>query len=259
MENNETLMGQVMTFTAPSGITYTIREQNGGDDDILSNPQEARDLTNLSRFIAAIVIKCSLKENGKLSVEDAKNLPILDRYCILFKSRIFSLGKDMELEYDWGKENGGKLAYTIDLEDFLFNDYANLPSEEEMDSKPDAIPYYSVESSKDIPIVLKSGREVIFDLMTGVSEGYLLTLPLEKRTKNQELIARNLRVKLNDKWEKVTNFTNFSVKDMMEIRQAVAQADPIFRGTTTLENPHNGDKAEISLIGVSSFFYPGEI
>lgn len=255
---NEVIMGQQLTFTAPSGISYTIREQNGADDDILSNPQEARDLTNLSRFIASIVMSCSLK-SGKLTVEDAKSLPVLDRYCILFKSRIFSLGADLDFEYDWGKENGGKVSYSQDLNDFLFEDYGDLPSAEEMEAKPYAIPFYSVESSKDIKIALKSGHEVIFDLMTGNSEAYILTLPLEKRTKNQELIARNLRVKVGDNWEKVTNFSNFSVKDMQEIRRTVAASDPTFMGTTTIENPHTGEKAEISIIGVSSFFYPEEM
>lgn len=50
------LEGRKLEFTVPSGYKYTIREQNGADDDILSNPVEAATLKNISRFIAAIVI-----------------------------------------------------------------------------------------------------------------------------------------------------------------------------------------------------------
>ena len=67
MEKEE-LIGYNVTFTAPSGYEYTIREQNGADDDILSNPSEASTLINISRFIAGIVIDTNYTANRKLTV-----------------------------------------------------------------------------------------------------------------------------------------------------------------------------------------------
>lgn len=251
--------GKVCEFTLPSGYKVTIREQNGADDDLLSNPSEAQDLTNLSRFIASIVVNTDYTKSGKLTIADAKNLPILDRYCILFNSRIFSLGNELDFGYDWGKDNGGKITYAQNLEDFIF-DYAVIPSDAEMDAKPDAIPFYPEgKNLANIPIKLDTGKELLFDILNGNSEAYLVNLPLDKRTKNQELIARNLRLKVNDNWEKVTNFAVFSVKEMMQIRKAVASMDPIFQGTTTIENPKTGQTTTISIVAMPGFFYPEEI
>ena len=44
---------RTMEFIAPSGFKYVIREQNGEDEDILTNPKDARDLTNLIKFVAS--------------------------------------------------------------------------------------------------------------------------------------------------------------------------------------------------------------
>ena len=43
----ETIFGNQMTFTLPSGKVVTIREQNGADDDVLSNPMHAKDMINI--------------------------------------------------------------------------------------------------------------------------------------------------------------------------------------------------------------------
>jgi hypothetical protein len=106
-----------LTFTVPSGNLVTIREQNGADDDILSNPVEATNLMNLSRFISGIILKSTYKQ-GRLTVDEVHNLPVLDRYCIIINSRIFSLGEELEFTQDWGP-NGGKVAYTQDLREFF--------------------------------------------------------------------------------------------------------------------------------------------
>ena len=108
MEKEE-LTGYNVTFTAPSGYEYTIREQNGADDDILSNPSEASTLINISRFIAGIVIDTNSTTNRKLTVEQAHMMPSLDRYAILIKSRILSNGEDLEFEYDWGPDGVEKV------------------------------------------------------------------------------------------------------------------------------------------------------
>lgn len=255
----ENIMGHVKTFIAPSGFEYTIREQNGADDDILSNPSEARDLTNLSRFIASVVVDTDFTTNRKLSLEDAKRVPVLDRYCILFQSRMFSIGEEIDFEYDWGENNGGKVGYTQDLNEFLF-DYSGIPTDSELNSKPSAIPFYSNgKNITDIHITTHSGKEVMFDLMNGESEAYLLTLPLDKRTKNQELVARNLRLKVGERYEKVSDFSLFSLRDMVDIRKVVATYDPIFSGMTDVENPLTGEKAQINIIAIPGFFYPEEI
>ena len=247
-----------MEFVTPSGHVVTIREQNGADDDVLSNPVEATNLMNLSRFISNVVVKADYYENGKLTADQAHNLPVLDRYAILFNSRIFSLGETLDFDYDWG-DRGGKLNYEQDLNEFIF-DYSKLPTEEELDAKPNAIPFYP-EGKKltDFEITTQSGKSLLFDLLTARGEAWAANLPMEKQTRNVGLMARNLRLKVGEKYEAVTNFAMFSVKDMLEIRKVVNAYDPQFMGNTEISNPSTGEKTEISIVTMPGFFYPGEI
>lgn len=258
MDNKEVFETRKLEFVTPSGHTVVIREQNGADDDILSNPVEASNLMNLSRFIAAIVVKSDYNETGKLTVDQAHSLPVLDRYAILFNSRIFSIGETLDFDYDW-KENGGKATYEQDLREFIF-DYSKTPTEEELEAKPNAIPFYP-EGRKitDFEITTRSGKQLLFDLLTAKGEAWAANLPMEKQTRNVGLMARNLRLKVGDKYEAVSNFQMFSVKDMIDIRSEVNAYDPMFMGTTEIENPTTHEKAEVSVVAMSGFFYPGEI
>jgi len=245
-------------FITPSGHRVKIREQNGADDDILSNPAEATTLKNLSRFIAGIIMDSDYTNSGKLTVDEVHNLPSLDRYAILIHSRIFSLGPTMEFKYNWG-ENGGEVEYEQDLNELIF-DYSQTPTMEELEAKPNAVPFYpEPEKIKDIEFTLTSGKQLKFDLMTANGESYVANLPLDKQTKNQIYVARNLCYMVNEKWDKVSNFALFSVKDMIEIRNHIHSLDPIFNGTTIIENPVTHEKLEVPIVGMKDFFYPGEI
>ena len=258
METQEIYNTRQLKFTTPSGHMVSIREQNGADDDVLSNPAEAATLMNLSRFLAGIIIDSDYTSSGKLTAEEVHNLPSLDRYAILFNSRIFSLGETLEFKYNWG-QSGGEVEYEQDLREFLF-DYSKVPSMEELEAKPHAIPFYPEPGkTKDIEFTLTSGKKLKFDLMTANGENYITNLPLEKQTKNQVYVARNLCLMVNEKWDKVTNFSMFSIKDMKEIRNQIHSLDPVFEGITTIENPTTKEKANVSIVGMGDFFYPGEI
>lgn len=108
---------RTLVFTAPSGRLFEIREQNGEDEEIITNPVDSKNLMNLTKYISAIVIKTNATKSGRLTIEDALKLPLLDRYCILFNSRIFSLGEEVEFTYKW--DNKDSVTYSQDLREFL--------------------------------------------------------------------------------------------------------------------------------------------
>lgn len=259
MEESVILQGRTLEVTAPSGYKYELREQTGEDDDIISNPVAAKDLTNLSRFIQGVVIKTDRTKSGRLTLEDVKNLPLNDKYFLLLASRKHSLGDIVDFTYDWGEDFGGKKEYEQDLTELMFDDYGVTPDEEELNSKPFAVPYYPGDIEKDIRVNLTSGKTVVFDLMDGNGEAYLLNLPVEERTKNKELIARNLRLEVDGKFEQVKNFKLFTPKDMVEMRKAVAENDPIFTGNIEIENPTTSQVLQLNIIAVPGFFFPGEV
>ena len=48
---------RTLVFTAPSGRLFEIREQNGEDEEIITNPVDSKNLMNLTKYISAIVVK----------------------------------------------------------------------------------------------------------------------------------------------------------------------------------------------------------
>lgn len=250
------------SFTAPSGNIYTIREQNGHDEDILTNIHDINSFMHLTNFIQAIVVSSSRKE-GNLSVQDVLNLPVLDRYAILFQSRIFSIGNFMEFNYTW--PNGETFEYEEDLENYLlpYGELDSLPKEQLealLKDKPHAIPAYpKPELEKGIVIELESNKRVKFDLLDGNGEIYIAKLKDNEASRNSELIARNLCLEVDGRWERVYNFSLFSVKDMRQIRSWVHGYDPSFNPMTEVENPSTGEKTMIPVLASTSFFFPGDL
>lgn len=254
-EKQDFISRRTHTFISPSGHSFTIREQNGEDEDILSNPKDSKNLMNLNKFISSIVVSTDFTDNNRLTVNDTLRLPFLDRYCILMNSRIFSMGSEITFEYLW---EGDKEAtvYEDDLEYFLFKDYSQSPTDEEFSEKPNAIPYYpNGKQVKDLCITLSTGKVIYFDLLNGVGEQFILGLPEDKQTRNAELMARNLKLVVDGVPEKVTNFRSFSVKEMAEIRKHIAANDPTWYGYTELENPKTGEKVNYPIMAAKSFFY----
>lgn len=245
---------RTLQFISPSGHSFTIREQNGEDENILSNPVDIKTLMNLTKFISAIVVSTDFTTSGRLTVQDTLELPLLDKYCILIQSRIFSLGEDLDITYDWPKT--GKVEYVENLSNYIFSDYSIPPTESELESKPHAVPYYVMgKQLKDIDITLASGKKVRFDILNGNGEQYIINLPEAKQTRNNELIARNLRLEVNGVFEKVSNFSSFNVREMAELRKIVKSLDPVFDGLTELENPDTGEVVMYPVMVSPTFFF----
>ena len=257
---------QTTSFIAPSGVEYTIREQNGQDEEVLTNLAEVKRYMVVNNFLQGIIQKTSFK-NGQLTLQEVLDIPWLDRQCILFKSRIFSIGEILEFSWKWPGMKNGKLVtntveYEQDLNEYLYSDYSSPQSitDEELASKPLAIPFYMVCPEDDgyFYLTLKSGKQIRFRRLDGNSELYIVKLNPSEQTRNTSLIARNLELKIDDKWERVYNFSLFSVKDMQEIRKSVSQLDPDFAPVTEITNPETEEVQEINLLTLSSFFFPGE-
>jgi len=107
------LYGQQLEFKLPSGFLVKIREQNGADDDILSNTVLAKDLTNIDVFLSSLILDTNLPfaTQGKISKDKIPLIALRDRYFIIFMSRIHSMGEKLVIKYDWGIDNGGEMEY----------------------------------------------------------------------------------------------------------------------------------------------------
>lgn len=59
---------RTLVFTAPSGRLFEIREQNGEDEEIITNPVDSKNLMNLTKYISAIVVKTNATKSGRLTI-----------------------------------------------------------------------------------------------------------------------------------------------------------------------------------------------
>jgi len=249
--------GDVLTIIAPSGHSFTIRQQNGEDDDILSNSKAVQDGTSTNRFIAGIVVYTDFTENGKLNLDDAKNLKLCDKYFILITGRIFSIGQELKFTYKWDdiKED---TPYTEDLSLFIW-DYTNpYPQEGEEGYFDQRIKPHLFGKDTIRTLTLKSGKEVRYTFMDGNGESFLMKLREDSTSINSEILARRLELKMQGGWVKVQNFKPFNAKDMQELRKDVTDNDPNLSLYSELEHPLTGKKISYPIIATPDFFYPLE-
>lgn len=254
------------TFRAPSGVEYTIREQNGQDEEVLTNTAEVNKGMNITNFLQGIIMSSS-KKNGKLSIQEVKDIPLLDRNALILQSRIFSIGQFMDFTYKWpmkdDPEKFEEFEYTQDLGEYLFSDYnPDTITPEEMEEKPKAVPFYppySGEMDGDFLVfTLASGKRISFKRTDGNAEIYLLRLRESDKTRNTDFFMRNLRLEVDGKWERVSNFSLFSVKDMREMRKLVNSYDPVSNLTTVIQNPNTNQYLELPILAMQDFFFPEE-
>jgi len=262
-KTEELLYGKKKKLTLPSGYYVIIREQNGADDDIISNQVYAEDLSNIDIFISSLIIETDLPFaiGKRLNKDNIKNMLLKDKYFVLFASRIHSMGPEVRFSFDWGKDNGGVQEYTEDLNIFIWDYSKPFPEEGDEKYREEMIQPYGKDPYKKVEITLdSSGKRLRFNMINGHSEKYLMKV--DTITRNDIYKARDMEQFIDDKWMKVSNFMYFNKKEMAELKKVVTAIDPEFVGTTHLVNPYA--KAEIKemnypIMRAESFFYPEEI
>jgi len=244
-----------------SGRKAIIREQNGEDDGILTNPIFVKSNNNYNAFLGNIVLALLNEDDSilkeQVTMTDIKNMAINDKYSVLIHSRIFSLGEALQFEYPWDDKEEPTI-YTENLEFFLNNIKAGknlLPGEEGYFKY--AIPLYTEDITQPIELTLQSNKRVRFTILDGHGECYLLELNEDRQNINALLTSRNLEILITDEWHRVDNFKLFSARDMMELRSAVITKDPRFDGMTEVIHPDNKNRRlELPLVEIPDFLFP---
>lgn len=262
-ELKELFYGQTMKVELPSGFEATIREQNGEDDDILSNPLLTKDLSSITIFLSSLVIETNLPiaKGGKLTPEAAGKLAVNDQAVLMLASRINSLGSELRFTYDWGREQGGEIDYVEELNNYIWPYISEpFPTEGSEQYNEFMCKPYSVNPYQLQEIILKSGKKFSFKPLDIDSQKRLIKLNIEQNTKNAELVIRDLSqyIEENSEWVKVENFKFLTKREMEEIRSYISLLDKPFKGFTELENPQTGQKILFPIMSTNDFFFPGE-
>jgi len=256
MENTviDSLIARTKDLICPSGLKVTIREQNGDDDEVLSDVSAAKEGMSINNFIAAIITKSSLKA-GRLTPEDILAMRLRDKYYILIASRIFSLGNIFTFDYTWDEEEK-PFGYEEDLLRYFWDFHKPFPTPEDKEYSPLLIPPYPINEPEHIQ-TLSSGKVIRWDYSDGFAEKFLFELPLNERNRNAELKARRLGLRAPDgTFTIVQKFTAFSPKDMSEIRTEMDKLDSSPDLTTDITHPKTKEKLNIPLITNQDFFFP---
>lgn len=237
-------------YVTPSGLEFTLREQTGADDEILNAAQDETVMIN--SYLANVIEEGP--GNKRFSAEDVKKLRLGDKYFLVVSSRILSLGNILYFQYQWDP-NEASIEYEEDLSRYVW-DYSE-PFPEVGD------PLYFDQRFQPYPaeefIEGQVGDyKLRMDYLDGAGEAYMLKLPANSRTVNQELRARNLRF-FDTEWKIVKTFTSFTARDMVYIRNLAHEGDPAIEGLTTVTHPGTGESLALPLLGIKDFFYPVKI
>lgn len=252
------LLSNTLKFKVPSGFEVVIREQNGDDDDIISRLKNNNDGTSINKFIASICLSVEGLP-GKPSHNDILKWKNRDKYYVLLKSRIFSLGDTLTYKYKCINPNCGK-EETFEEDLKLYDRDFSKPVEETNNGfKYQIQPYLTGEPVVELD--LTSGKKVRYKYLNGLSEKKLLEINKDEISKNTELLVRDMEYfnSSNNQWTKLQRFDVFSSRDMMEIRSHISKHDIPFDAVSECKCPYCETVANISLLAQPSFFFPQEI
>lgn len=262
MKNLESFIekhGRCKVVLLPSGNSVIIREQNGEDDDIVSLSSNRQKGIHINLLIARLVVWYE-GTDGLINLDQIKSLWVKDKLAILIESRIMSLGNILEFTYDWG-EKIGTVKYEEDLSKYIWDYTKPVPQFGEENYFKYRIPKY-VETDLPVRFIRTEGNDGIvktlrFSRMDGYSEEYTATIDRSDFSKNKELIARNLEWNIENEWKKVLNFSQFSAREMRDIRTAVKSFDPDYIPDTELTNPQDPSMIiPINILTIPEFFFP---
>lgn len=247
-----------MSVTLPSGMVVKIRERNGEDEDILSNQADAETGDSIAKYLSRIIVACNKK--FPISATDINNWRIRDKYYLLYKSTMFSLGKEITFKHQF-QENGPKKLIEEDISIFDWDlSGSKPPAPDEEGYNPYVIQPYDdfdlADKSEWITKTLSSGKEIRFKYLTGVGEKITLGMDKNNVSINTELRIRDFQLKKDSTWADVQNFARFTAKEMREIRKELRSKD--FPFDPVMELTDGGKKYLINLFDLQGFLFPAE-
>lgn len=250
----------------PSSRPITIREQNGGDDDILSRIGESEG-SNVIIFLANIIQKDEVL-GRKPTVEDIKSWGVKDKYYALLQSRIFSLGRELKWKHTCSDPNcarnkpkspGPKGSFAVVEDLSLFGDGTENIFRDDYQRITYGVTPYPMKDKMVIEIKLSSGKYTRYHILDSSGENLRLQASENERTENFKFIIRNLEVKIDQEWVSVKDFQVFSPRDMMELRKSLDENDKEFVPLTTVTCPTCGNLDYVNILTLPDFFYPLEM
>jgi len=252
-------MGPIEDIILPSGMPVKIRERNGDDEDILSKLKDNKSTSAIHNFLAAIIV------DPKLTPEDISKLRVKDKYYLMFKSRIQSLGSSVTFSHTFtdGESKSKTISFDEDLDQYDWDFSKPLEEFPFKQGHKDYFQYRCTPYPKDtmdqdtFEFELSSKKKCRMEYLNGLGESKSLKKNTGDLSINDKLVIRNFEVQLeNGSWQKVEKFSMFSAREMQQIRTKLEEMDSSFDLITELINPLTGGTELVSLLLKEDFFFP---
>lgn len=257
LERLRTLHGNVTSCKTPSGFEVVIREQNGADDDTLTNAELAKGGDSINAFIANITVYHS-KYNTPLTKELVEAMPLKDKYFILLFSRMFSMGEIIKFQYKW-EDRKNPDDYIENISDYIWDYNELMPEEGSEDYNEYRIKPYTDNPYERHTGTLQSGKVIRFKYIDGIGEKYLINLDDSNRSRNSEMKARELELKVGEEFKKVESFKSFSTKDMQELRKLTQEVDPALELISIIKHPTTKEEHYLDITSIPDFLFPRDL
>lgn len=256
----ELYQGRDLTFTSPSGHVFTIREQNGDDDETLTSidgDKKEENIKNLNLFLSSIIRENTVNNKKHLTIDEVNELKLKDKYYILLKSRLHSIGNNLRFGARCPKKDCKH--ETIFKEDLTKYDTDLSTYNPEAEKYKYQITPYPAGKDLTKTLTLSSGRKVRYTYLN-VGAEYGISKQ-DKISQNSELYARSLALynPQTQQYETLGSFNVFSKKDMIELGKEIEDNDQQFMMFMELECQKCGFKWEVPFLYLKDFFFPGEI
>ncbi len=247
----------------PSGHIITIREQNADDDETLSQldtDNREQTIKNLNKFIPKIIKKNTFNGGTYLTVDEVNNLKLKDKYYILLKTRLHSIGSNLKFKANCPNKQCKEGKDGIDfVEDLTIYDTDLSKFNEEVERYKYQIT--PCKSGKDTQreFVTSTGKRLRYTYMNIDAE--LKGMESKLLSDNTDLYLRNLEMYNPDEnaFMSLGSLNVFSKREKIEIRADIEKNDDQFMMLLELECPHCKREWQLPFLFLKDFFFPTEL
>lgn len=255
-------MANTVTFTSPSGRVIRIREHNGRDEAVLTSNHDKNSGGHLVAYLANVIEDA---DGQKPTTKEICLWGVKDKYYCLYKARMLSLGTNLKREWECDAylPTGAKCGYStlkskskLSEDLTLFDNPLDNPDTDWLAKNVSAVTPYPMGKASSVTLHTSSGLTLTYDITNTFIENTILDLPDNTRNRTSILRARNLRY-ADDRL--VTDFSELSAKDMVEIFASIGDNDNAFMPLMEIKCPACSTVGYEPIMTDIAFFFPAEI
>jgi hypothetical protein len=229
--------GQTETFVLPSGLSATVRELTGVDEDILTNEKLVKAGKAQHQLLGNILVDL---DGSRPSSQDVLNMWSADRTAVMLRTRVLSFGASITGMHECNNADC-RQEFEISVDDLLTDlTYRSAP-----------------ETLESLPVDVPSGRTVTLRAMRGSDEARLLQARQKGELMTELLFSRIVSVQGIDDRTDIRNWLkNASMRDRTALRTAMEEHEFGYQTQVAVTCPACNTEQRVDVMSLTAFFFP---